>query len=92
MNGYMVNKLDHVDDSRNSKTCKSSEKRQQEPLLFRRNAVKVKGGKDRVVSAVDAPVLPYEYDCNRMRNERLQRKSMKRVISQHEMVSMKCAE
>ena len=71
MGCYMVNKLDHMDDSRNLKTCRSSDKLQQEPLLFRRNAVKVKGNKDRVVSAVDAPILPYEYDRNRMMNERL---------------------
>ena len=92
MGSYMVNKLDHLDDSRNPKTCRSSDKLHQQPLLFRRNAVKVKGNKDRVVSAVDAPILPYEYDRNRMKNERLQRKSMKRVITQHELVSKKCAE
>ena len=41
---------------------------------------------------MDAPILPYEWDLSRMKNERLQNKNIKRVITQHEMVSKRCVE
>ena len=36
--------------------------------------------------------MPYEWDFTRMRNERLERKSFKRVMQEHELSSRKCIE
>ena len=41
----------------------------------------------REVSPEDAPVMPYEWEYKRMKTERLNRKIMTRVLSEHELVS-----
>lgn len=81
------------EESRNQvrlQSCRNSDESSLPPLNLRRNAVKKLSKRRNISVAVEVPLMPYEWELPRMRNERLHNKNVERVISEHDRVYHKC--